>query len=147
MLTPLNSLIALYASGNSLYNALAKYSSDAFTLTIPIHDICYRIDYVKSFRIRSYSGPYFLSFGLNTDWITDGRSDGHLTRTLLISKWRSRSLNIQELRVHTCKIYEGQEDFINKKRDKICSHGKLSAKEVICFLVSFFTVYVFSLDF
>ena len=27
------------------------------------------IHYVKSIRIRSFSGPYFLAFGLNTEWI------------------------------------------------------------------------------
>lgn len=32
---------------------------------------------------------------------------------------------------------KGFEDFINKKLDEICFHEKLSAEEVICFLVRF----------
>ena len=36
-----------------------------------------------------------------------------------------------------CEKYEGAEDFINKKLDEICSQEKLSAEEVIYFLVSF----------
>ena len=43
--------------------------------------------------------------------------------------------------------YEGEEDFINKKLDEIYSYEKLSAEEVIYFIFSFFTVYVFSLAF
>ena len=61
---------------------------------------------------------------------------------LLNLKWR-RSLDIQELRVYICKKCEGEEDFINKKLDKTYSYEKLSAEEVIYFLFSFFTVYVF----
>ena len=44
--------------------------------------------------------------------------------------------------------YDGVEDFINKRIDEICSQEKLSAKDVICFLVGFlqfmFPCWVFS---
>ena len=43
--------------------------------------------------------------------------------------------------------YDGAEDFINLRIEEICSHEKLSAKEVIyflCFLVSFLAVNSFS---
>ena len=53
----------------------------------------------------------------------------------------------KDFKVHLCKKYEGEEDFINKKLDEICSHEKLFSEEVIYFLFSFFTVYVFSLGF
>ena len=39
-----------------------------------------------------------------------------------------------------CKKYEGEEEFINKKLDDVCSYEKLSAKAVIYFLVSFLAV-------
>ena len=66
---------------------------------------------------------------------------------LLNFKWRRRNLDIQEFRVYTCKLYEGEEDFINEKLDEICSYEMLSAEEVIYFLFSVFTVYVSSLAF
>ena len=66
---------------------------------------------------------------------------------LLNLKWRIKTFDIQEFRVYICKKHEGEEDFINKKHNEICSHEKLSAEEVIYFLVSFSTVYVFSLAF
>ena len=58
-----------------------------------------------------------------------------------------KDLDIQESRVYICKKFQGEEDFISKEFDKICSHEKLSDEEVIYFLVSFLTVYVFSLAF
>ena len=48
---------------------------------------------------------------------------------------RRRHLDIQELRVYICQKYEGEEDFTNKKLDKICSREKLSAEDVIYFLI------------
>ena len=60
-------------------------------------------------------------------------------------KWKRMSLDILAFRVYICKNYEGQDNFINKKLDEIYSYENLSAEKVIYFLVSFFTVYVFSL--
>ena len=41
-----------------------------------------------------------------------------------------------------CQKYDGAEDAINDRIEKICPHEKVSAEEVIYFLVSYFTVYV-----
>ena len=37
----------------------------------------------------------------------------------------------------TCEEHKGAEDFIKKEPDEFCSHEKLSAQEIIYFLVSF----------
>ena len=37
-----------------------------------------------------------------------------------------------------CENYDGTEEFINNRIEVICSYEKLSAEEVIYFLVSFF---------
>ena len=54
---------------------------------------------------------------------------------------------MQDFRVYIWQKYEDKEDFINEKLDKTYSFERLSADEVIYFLFSFFTVYVFSLVF
>ena len=41
-----------------------------------------------------------------------------------------------------CQKYDGAEDVINDRIEKICPHEKVSAEEVIYFLVSYFRVYV-----
>ena len=62
-------------------------------------------------------------------------------------------MNIIKIKVYKksltqiCEKYDGAKSFINERIEEICSHEKLSAEEVIYFLVSFFTVYVFSLAF
>ena len=67
---------------------------------------------------------------------------------LLNLERRRKCLNIQELRLHSDKNYEGEKVFTKTENDNIYSYEKSSTEEVICFLffVSF-TVYVFSLDF
>ena len=52
---------------------------------------------------------------------------------------------MQDFRVYIWQKYEDKEDFITEKLDKIYSFERLSAKEVIYFLFSFCTEYVFSL--
>ena len=53
----------------------------------------------------------------------------------------------KEILREICEKYDGAEDFTNDRLEEICSHEKLSAQEVIYFLVKFFRVYVFLLAF
>ena len=48
-----------------------------------------------------------------------------------INLMRFALMKSDQFRVYICKKHEGDEDFINKRLDEICSHEKLSAEEVI----------------
>ena len=62
---------------------------------------------------------------------------------ILFSAQESFKMNNIKVKVYekvlreTCEEHKGAEDFIKKELDEFCSHEKLSAQEIIYFLVSF----------